>query len=303
MPKHELAFMVNNKNKERFIGAAATSILKQECEPFLAVLSDNNSTDSSKAILDDLADKYDGPHTVLRLDLPPQDCDGMPGLNAHIDYCMQQFDYPYIIQLSGDDYSLPKRAQRTLDAFRANDPAMVLTGQYTCDEGGFYLSETAWPPADGWVKVEDIFPKYVGGSSSQAWSREFYEKIGGIKGCLGSSDILMPMLACLHKGAYFIHERLQCYRKVLGPNNTGLENIYFNIPEAEVGARLQMEELIHFQVAIGLYELLEKMNESKLVRRDAEEALSLAVSDRCASLVRCRKELSLKKLPPLAFKT
>ena len=301
--KHELAFMVNNKNKERFIGAAAESILKQECEPFLAVLSDNNSTDASKAILNDLADKYDGPHTVLRLDLPPQDSDGMPGLNAHIDYCMEQFDCPYIIQLSGDDYSLPRRAQRTLDAFRSQDPSMVLTGQYTCDETGHYVSETPYPHTDGWVAVKDMFPQYVGGSSSQAWTREFYEKIGGIKGCLGSSDVLMPLLACLHKGAYFIHERLQCYRKVLGPDNTGLENIYFAIPEADTGARQQVEELMHFQVAVGLYELLGKMQDAKLSRRDAEEALSLALSDRCASLVNCRKRLSLAKLPPLLFKT
>lgn len=301
--KHELAFMVNNKNKERFIGAAATSILKQECEPFLAVLSDNNSTDNSKAILNELADKYDGPHTVLRLDLPPQDCDGMPGLNAHIDYCMTQFDCPFVIQLSGDDYSLPKRAQRTLDVFRSLDPAMVLTGQFTCDEKGFYLSETAWPLTDSWVKVEEMFPKFIGGSTSQAWTREFYEKIGGIKGCLGSSDVLMPLLACLHKGAYYIQERLQCYRKVLGPNNTGLESIYFDIPETDTNARLQMEELIHFQVIVGLYELLGKMHDNGLSRREAEEALSIAISDRCASLVQCRKKLSLAKLPPLSFKT
>ncbi len=87
------------------------------------------------------------------------------------------------------------------------------------------------------------------------------------------------------------------------PNNTGLENIYFDIPEADTDRRLQMEELIHFQVAVGLYEVLGKMNESRLARRDGEEALSLALSDRCASLVQCRKKISLRRVAPLLFKT
>lgn len=304
MSKHDLAFMVNNKNKEKYIEVACNSILKQECEPFLAVLSDNGSTDNSKAIMDDLASKYDGPHKVLRLDVPqPQEHDGMPGLNAHIDWDMEQFDCPYVIQLSGDDYSLQGRAAKVLAAFRENEPSMVLTGQYTVDQDMNYVAETGYPLMDSWVKIEDMFPKYVGGSCSQAWTREFYYKMGGIKGCLGSSDVLMPFLSVLDKGCWFIQERLQCYRKVLGPNNTGLESIFFDIPEDDLPRRKQMEELIHFQVIVGLYEVLGKMYEAKLETRPAEEALSIAISDRAASLVRCRKDLSFMKVPPLPFKT
>lgn len=297
--------MVNNRNKERFIQVAARSILYQKCEPFLAVLSDNNSTDASKAILDEEASKYDGPHKVLRLDCPVFEHDGMPGLNAHMDWVMEQLpdSIEWIIQLSGDDYSLETRAQRTLDAFRAHDPSMVLTAQYTVDQEMKYLAETGFPHVDGWVLVQDVISKFVGGSCSQAWSRDFYYKMGGVKGCLGSPDILMPLLSILHKGCWYIHERLQCYRKVLGPDNTGLESVFFAIPEENKAERLQLEELIHFQVAVGLYEVLGKMYEAGLQTREAEEALSLAISDRAASLVRTRKELSLRRVPPRPFKT
>jgi hypothetical protein len=215
---------------------------------------------------------------------------------------MEQFDCPYIIQLSGDDYSLQGRAAKTLEAFRTQDPSMVLTGQYTVDEEMKYVAETGYPLMDSWVKIEDVFPKYVGGSCSQAWSREFYYKIQGIKGCLGSSDVLMPFLSVLYKGCYYLNERLQCYRKVLGPDNTGLESVMFAIPEEDKAGRKQLEELIHFQVIVGLYEVLGKMYEAKLETRPAEEALSLAISDRAASLVRCRKDLSLMRVPPLPFK-
>lgn len=299
----KLAFMLNNKNKEKYVRIAARSILYQKCEPFLAVLSDNNSTDASKAILDEEASKYDGPHKVVRLNCPPFKSDGMPGLNEHIDWVMDQIDADWIIQLSGDDYSLETRAQSTLKAFRDNDPSMVLTAQYTVSETMQYVAETGYPHTDGWVLLQDVITKFVGGSCSQAWTREFYNKMGGIKGCLGSSDILMPFLSVLHKGCYYINERLQCYRKVLGPDNTGLESIFFAIPEDKKEERLQVEELMHFQVIVGFYEVLGKMYEAKLESRPAEEALSLVLSDRAASLVRCRKELSLLRVPPLSFKT
>ena len=298
----KLAFMVNNRNKEKYIRMAVRSILFQKCEPFLAVLSDNNSTDASKAIMDEEAAKYDGPHKVVRLNCPVFEHDGMAGLNAHMDWVMDQIDADWIIQLSGDDYSLEHRAQKTLDAFRANDPSMVLTAQYSVSEDMKYVAETAYPHMDGWVRVEDVISKYVGGSCSQAWSREFYEKMGGVRGCLGSPDILMPLLSILHKGCYYLNERLQCYRKVLGPDNTGLESIYFDVPESDLPKRKQLEELIHFQVIVGLYEVLGKMYDAKLETRPAEEALSLAISDRAASLVRCRKDLSFMRVPPLPFK-
>ena len=299
---HDLAFMLNTYNKAPYTKVAVRSILYQKCEPFLAVLSDHGSTDGTREILDEEVSKYDGPHKVLRLNKPPSQWNGMPALNDHIDWCMEQMDCPYVIQLSGDDYSLETRAQRTLDAFRAHDPSMVLTAQYTVDQEMKYISETGYPVVDGWVKVEDVIAKYVGGSCSQAWSREFHSKMKGLRGCLGSSDILMPFLAVLHKGAYYINDRLQCYRKVLGPDNTGLESVYFAVPESDVNARKQWEELIHFQVIVGLYEVLGKMYEMKLETRPAEEALSVAISDRAASLVRCRKDLSFMRVPPLPFK-
>lgn len=294
------ALLLTTRNKVRYTEAAVKSMFMQKGPPIELILSDSGSIDGTQAVLDDMAARYDGPHKVRRLNCPCASSLGMPGLNAHINWCMTQTDADVVMSLAGDDYDLAQRSELVIEAFEAHNPSMVLGGMYYVNERMEYQGETPWPKEDGFVKVEEMFPKLIGGSTIQSWSSEFFHKVGGLSG-VGSPDVVLPLLACLDKGAYYSHPRAHCYRRVIGVQNTGLESIWGAYPENS-SQRLQLEELMHFQVMAGHYTTLAKMDAAGLRREDAVQALADAILDRSASWINTRQKMSFDEVPPIPFK-
>lgn len=297
------AFILHCRNKAKYVDIAVRSMLVQETrEPIEILLSDSGSTDGSWEILQAAAQSYNGPHKVRAIRCPHQDYPGMHGLNQHINWTMTQTDADIACQLSADDYALQGRVQHVVDAFEAHKPSMVLTGMFYVEETTMkYLGESAWPNEDGWCKLEEMYPKFVGGSASQSWSHEFFDKLGGLEG-VGSQDVVMPFLAVLDKGAWYVHKRLHAYRKVVDPLNTGLEGVLNSVPE-NTPERLQIEELIHFQVIAGHYGVLRKMHQTGLgMTAEVQSLLAQAILDRAASWTVTREMLSLRRIPPREFR-
>jgi hypothetical protein len=299
------ALLLTARDKVRHVADAVKSMYAQVGPPITIYLSDQGSVDGTNVILDDLKASYRGPHKIIRLNCPVTDIHGMPGLNAHINWAMTQIEEDVVMQLSADDYDLAQRSELTIAAFEAFNPSMVLGAMYTVDEGMKYLGETpqpddANPDKDMWITVEQMFPKFVGGSTCQAWTREFWDKAGPLEG-VASPDVVLPFLAVLDKGAYYLHTKMHAYRKVLSASNTGLEGVYYSYPEGDK-RRQQLEELIHFQVSAGLYTVLRKMQAMGIATPEAHTALLQAAMDRSASWVKVREEISLAGIPPIAMK-
>lgn len=298
----KFAFMLNARDKAKHVRVAARSILLQESsEPFEVLLSDQGSTDGTREILDEEARTYSGPNTVRRLNCPITEPRGMLGLNVHFDWCMTQTDADVVLQLSADDYTLPTRMEKVRAVFREHGPSMVLCGMYYVGQEMEHLGDGVTPAADGYGKLDEIVSNSLGGSSAHAWTRTFYEKIGGLGYQIGSQDIVMPFLAACDNGCYFITERLHCYRKCIGPENTGLEGIFFHYPEGSK-ERQQYEELIHFQVIAGLYTVLRVMDKNGWRTPEREQALATALLDRACGWTIAREKLTLAKIHPLPFK-
>ena len=297
----KVAYLLTARDKVRYVGDAVKSMFAQTYRPLEILLSDHGSVDGTNLVLDDLKRTYSGPHTVRRLNCPHTSIRGMPGLNAHITWAMTQTDADVVFSLSADDYDLAQRVELGVAAFVAYKPSMVLGGMYYVNEKMEYLGENPWPVEDGWCKVEEMYPKFVGGSTIQSWTHEFFDKVGGLNG-VGSPDVVLPLLACLDKGAYYVHARAHCYRKVIGEGNTGLESVWGAFP-AESPRRLQIEELIHFQVMAGHYATLTKMEAAGLRTEVAINALAAAILDRAASWVNIRQKMSFDGVPPISFKT
>jgi len=294
------ALLLLNRNKVIHVADAVKSMFMQAGPSIELLLSDNGSEDGSKLLLDDMARSYNGPHKVRRLDCPYNGMAGMAGLNFHINWAMTQTDADVVMALAGDDYDLAQRSELVIKASEEYNPSMVLGGMYYVDAGMKYLGETPWPQEDGWCKVEEMFPKLIGGSTIQSWTAEFFHKVGGLSG-VGSPDVVLPLLAVLDKGAYYVHKRAHCYRKVIGVTNTGLESVWESYPEGGP-QRLQLEELMHFQVLAGHYTTLMKMDTAGLRTEDAVHALATAILDRSASWTNTRQKMSFDGVPPLPFK-
>lgn len=294
------AILLTTRDKVRYTTDAVRSMFAQVGPPIELLLSDSGSVDGTRELLDDLARSYNGPHTVRRLNCPCAQSPGMPGLNAHLNWCMTQTDADVVMQLSGDDYDLAQRSELTIRAFEAHSPSMVLGAMYYVTPEMAYLGETPFLAEDRLATVEDMTLRYLGGSTCQAWTHEFWDAIAPMSG-VGSIDVPLPFLACLHKGAYALKTRMHVYRKVLGPQNTGLEGVYGAVPEGDP-RRLQLEELMHFQVTAGHYFALGKMQEKGWTTPEAMNALAQAILDRNASWVNVRQRMSFEGVPPLPFK-
>jgi glycosyltransferase involved in cell wall biosynthesis len=299
----KVAFIIPARDKEKHVRRAMRSAFKQTYSNMEIVVSDQGSLDNTRKVIHEAAKEYTGPNKLTLLDCPITKYRGMPGLNQHLNWIVENVDADIFMCSAADDFSLPRRAELTVAAFEQHKPSMVATGMYFADEGTElgvkYGGESGYPTEDGWVKFEEVFPRYIGGSTTQAWTREFYEKIGGLDG-VGSPDIIMPFIACLDKGMWYIQERLHTYCRIVGKENTGLQSVMDAMTtDAE---RLQIEEIIHFQVTCGLYACLGKMGKCELTTEAALHALTTQILDRNASWVNTRQKMTFDGVPPIAFK-
>lgn len=294
------ALLLTTRNKVIHTQAAVKSMFMQVGEPLELLLSDSGSEDGTRQILDEMAAIYDGPHTVRRLDCPCAEAPGMSGLNAHITWAMTQTDADVVMQLSGDDYDLAQRAKFTREAFEAHSPSMVLASQYYVSERMEYQGETPHATEDRWCNMEDMTLRLIGGSTCQAWTREFWDKVGPLEG-VASPDVVLPSLAVLDKGAYLLAARLHAYRKVNHIDNTGLEGVYNSIPEGDM-RRAQLAELMHFQVASGWRHVVGKMDQLGWRTDEAAAALANALLDRTMGWIQTRLQMTMDGIPPIPFK-
>ena len=100
------AMLLTARDKVRHVGDAVKSMFAHVGPPIELLLSDQGSIDGTGAVLDELAARYKGPHTVRRLQCPRIEVRGMPGLNEHVNWAMTQTDADVVMQLSADDYDL-----------------------------------------------------------------------------------------------------------------------------------------------------------------------------------------------------
>lgn len=299
----KVAFIIPARDKEKHVARAMRAAFKQTYSGMEIVVSDQGSADGTRKVIHETAKEYKGPNKLTLLDCPITKYKGMPGLNQHLNWLVQTVDADMFMCSAADDFSLPRRAEVTVAAFEKHNPSMVATGMYfgePCEAQGVkYGGETGYPEADGWVNPEEMFRRYIGGSTTQAWTREFYEKIGGLEG-VGSPDIIMPFIACMDKGMWYVHERLHTYCRIVGKDNTGLQSVMDAMKtDAE---RLQVEELIHFQVMCGLYSCLGKVQACRLTTDEALHTITEQILDRNASWLNIRQKMTFEGVPPIAFK-
>lgn len=302
---NKYAFIIFARDKERYVARAMRAAFQQTYQGFEIVVSYQESKDRTWDVIQQTAKEYSGPNKLTLLQCPIAKWRGMPGLNQHLNWIVENVDASHFIACAADDFSLPERVERTVEAFERHHPSMVATGMFFADpdpaKGVKYGGETGYPDRDGWVDFREIFPKYIGGSTTQAWTREFYEKIGGLDG-VGSPDVVMPYLACLDKGMYYLQQRLHTYCRITGVENTGLQSVLDAYPEG-APERLQIEELIHYQVLTGIYTALAKGEHCGLIKDDTQKVgLLEPISDRLTSWVNVRNRMTFEDIQPMKFK-
>lgn len=292
------AFLVIARNKAKWVRYAAMSMLAQTHSPLEIVFSDQGSTDGTREILEECMRSYNGPNKVRLIDCPHLEAKGMMGCNTHLDWAHSQIDADVIMMMSADDRAHPERAAKTMAAYEEHKPDMVLTKQAYVKPDGTVRGHSLGPDEERWCVPNDCFELLVGGSSSQSYTKEFAEAVGPLSAQVCGQDVVMPLLATLRKGAYYLCEVLHDFYEHVDEVNTGLGGQMLAAKNNRE-KQLQLEEIMHFQGASNLYFVASVMEKWGIQNHPAAQLIAQNIIDRAASWQKIRGQLTLAKVPPL----
>jgi len=273
------------------------SAFAQAGAPLEIVLSDQGSKDGTREILERLAGEYAGPHRVRVLDCPKTARRGMAGMNDHLSWLHEVLDADIIIPSASDDYAEPDRAAVLLEAFERTGASMVGAAMRFEDPSGIVPVGRTGFAREGWVTVEDVVDRKVGGSSAPAWRRELWNRVLPLPD-VGGNDVWLPAMACVLGGFWFVDRPLYTYVHHADPANTGLEGVIRALPEAE---RAPVDEHRFFQTA-GCYQwVLRAMARLGLGSLEERDWIRLAAQAHYEAWLDVRTRMTLEGVAPRPF--
>jgi len=246
-----IAFVINARQKEKFVGRAVQSALEQTV-PCEIILSYQESTDNTLQVMIDTAKAF-GPchHKIKIVKCPIRGAYGMKACNAHFRYAWQQTsdDCDWIYQLSADDYSLPDRVKVCDEAVRKNSCSAVACTMFFENPGAeTRQSVSGYPQRTGYVDAAEGLMNLAYGSVITGYSREFLKKMDD--GGANTLDVYYGFLAALDKGFYVVKNEQHVHMQHADAGNMGFQGKMRNASGDE---SLRLAELNHFQL-LALYD-------------------------------------------------
>ena len=105
--------------QEGIVADAIQGCFDQTYGPLEIILSDDCSSDGTWAVIEDLAAQYQGPHKIIT----NRNWKNL-GIAGHVSKILQMASGTLFLACGGDDISMPKRAERLVDAWMT-DPSTI----------------------------------------------------------------------------------------------------------------------------------------------------------------------------------
>lgn len=210
-PKPRISLVLLCYNQERTVRRAAESVLAQDCEPLEIVLSDDASTDKTFDILQDLARNYRGPHQV-RARRNARNV----GIGEHYNHLLAATHGDLIINAAGDDFSLPHRARRLIEAWDATGGKADLVCSHVIDldhedqlHDVMRVDDLApYKTVDQWLAER---PYIIG--AGHAFTRRMMQRFEPLLPEVFYEDQIMVFRAIVGGGGILVDEPLVHYRR------------------------------------------------------------------------------------------
>ncbi len=301
-----VAHLILCRDKEKWVERAMRSVFEQTFSPLTMIFSVQESKDRTAEIVQQVADSYRGPNKVLVVQCPNGEYRGMPGAIANLNFALGQIDADIIIDCSADDYNEPTRVEKIVKIFETYNPSYVGTRvQYETPEGT-KVFQTDFPDRSSrHISTAELIKFQIGSSSSTAFAHDLWRKYGPFRG-LESPDVMMPVMATLERGYYFIDEILHHHVFHADVENMGMEGQLRGAEQQGVAeAILQTLENNNFHCAYNWINIYQRLTQSGLAARlsqDAIAALYEKVIGNAHCFVTAREELTLKRIAPMPMR-
>jgi glycosyltransferase involved in cell wall biosynthesis len=219
MPHPKVSVAMITYNHEKFIIQAVESVMMQETTfPYELVISEDCSTDRTRAIVLDLQQKYPD---KIRVILPEKNL----GMMRNSFQTLQACNGDYVARLEGDDYwTDPRKLQLQSDLLDAHPDysacftrACVVSGQDSTVS--FYIPADS--PARRQITTEDLIGKNCIATASVMY-RNFFQEVD-LEPLLASGldDWPVHLLASLRGPIGYLNDVMAAYRQHAGGIWTG----------------------------------------------------------------------------------
>lgn len=253
----KIGFVVNARQKEKFVARAVRSALEQTV-PCEIILSDQGSTDKTLEVMKQAVRDFGQTHHNVRIvECPIKGPYSMQLCNAHFGWAWRQLppDVEYIFQLSADDYSLPDRVKVCMEGLedakrmRPKPPSALGCTFYFEAPGTVDRNRrSGFPASTGFVDAGEGMLKLAYGSTIHAFRRDFLEKLDD--GGPNTADVYMCFLAALADGFYVV-----CNPQHVHVEHASIDNMGFGgkLAAATGDDVYRITELNHYQL-LQLYD-------------------------------------------------
>ncbi len=243
-------------------------------------------------------------HTFRWLRPPEHAFAGMnAGVNLDFNWVMGETDADWCLFYSADDEAHPDRVKRTMEIAEEFNPSWIVCNQiFTREEEGSPQGETGFPDRyTRWISMLEGIQHQCGSSGGFAWARDLYMKYGPIQH-IESNDVVLPIMALMERGMYYIHEPLMTMYLHDDLNNVGAEG---QVRGARNGKeKAQLVENNNFQSTAtwnGILERIVTYGHDKKMSVEAQNALNEKIIKAGYQWAKSRAVLTMDKIPPLQF--
>ena len=199
-------------NQEEYIREAIEGAFSQSYEPLEIILSDDGSSDATFEIMETMAAKYQGPHTVkVRQSVENR------GLANHINECAEEIHGAIVIMAAGDDVSYPNRTEQIVEEFQSGKEVYgVLSGYRTIPEN--FEGKHSYAIRNKKISLAEIIMSGGGVQigATYGYRKECFTNPTKLPSWLESEDRLLPFRAKMLGKVHYIDDVLIDYRVQLG---------------------------------------------------------------------------------------
>jgi glycosyltransferase involved in cell wall biosynthesis len=268
-------------NQARYLPAALEAAFAQTHEPLEILISDDCSTDDSRAIIEQAVAAYRGPHAVRT---------NFNSINLrtvnHINRVFSLARGEFVALAACDDISLPSRIADIAVAIAASPQPVfgVFSDATAIDEAGEVLG-----PAPGWRAGLPLdaatFAResdHIGGAAA-CYSRAVIDVFGDMDPAIWAEDSLLPFRALLLGEGVHLAKPLVLYRRhadsMTHQGQGRRDNVRKVLTPMLAGLQARLTDLRHDKVAQRFpRQQIERMR-SDTLRRMAVTRLALALNE------------------------